>query len=912
METIKYSIIIYADKFEHFEKCIESILKQKYDSSRVELIVEDVTDTKEIKQYLKDNCDKFKIQYKLSTSSSLGAIYNDGLKKAHGEYVTFINSAISYDSSHTLKHLDAKGKDIMALNVRYYDADTEKYTRYKMQPKKSERIELLETPYKLHTALEGYFIKRELITFKFDENIHDETRFKFLADLWNIRTKYHYLKEVRITSVIPFEDNTSKCSIQYNTWWYTDSVNNFILPLTNNYSNEIPSHIQEFITYLIYAKYNCNIYDRNKGVLNKEEYQKFSDAITEVLSKIDNAYIIQSKESDDSVNGEEAGLINHQFKIARWLRYVFLANKFSNANLKKKILITKTQSDTIINIEGVKNKKTISSDQIGIAENETVNVFAINYRNNKLYFDCTTSLRDYLLDDEIKIYAKYNNKKVAVKQTHFYTLLKAFGETLSRKYAFSFSINVLPQNINKLEIYFEIDGNQIPLKFKYSKVQAHLNNSKRSFWHYKDFVLANKIDYILIKKANFFNILGYEIMFDLSKLKHVKNKTRVLKLIFLRMLYYITKPFYKNKHIWLTWDKLYKAGDNGEYIYQYGREHNRNIYYIIKKDSPDYERLVKQDKKHIIVYNTLKSKLLCLHAETILATHANVISYCGHDGIARHFVSGFFNAEIICIQHGLTIQKIAQYQNRLFDNIKHYCCASQFEVDNILEPLYDFDKSQITLTGLARYDGLKSNDQRIILITPTWRRNVVNSSVAHIKKKHNDNFKNSDYFKIYNNLINNEKLIASAKKNNYRLVYLLHPAMSGQLEDFDKNDFVDIIPATGDMNYEKILTESSLMVTDYSGVQFDFAYQRKVLVYYHPDKLPPHYDAGGLDYETMGFGPVCKNEKEIVKELCSYMNNNCQIKEEYKKRADKFFAFDDFNNCERIIKTVDKYLEKIK
>lgn len=51
--------------------------------------------------------------------------------------------------------------------------------------------------------------------------------------------------------------------------------------------------------------------------------------------------------------------------------------------------------------------------------------------------------------------------------------------------------------------------------------------------------------------------------------------------------------------------------------------------------------------------------------------------------------------------------------------------------------------------------------------------------------------------------------------------------MSAQLEDFDRNDYVELIPATGDMSYEKILTESSLMVTDYSGVQFDFAYQRQ-------------------------------------------------------------------------------------
>ena len=55
-------------------------------------------------------------------------------------------------------------------------------------------------------------------------------------------------------------------------------------------------------------------------------------------------------------------------------------------------------------------------------------------------------------------------------------------------------------------------------------------------------------------------------------------------------------------------------------------------------------------------------------------------------------------------------------------------------------------------------------------------------------------------------------------------------------------------------SYEKILTESSLMVTDYSGVQFDFAYMRKPVVYFHSPKLPPHYQEGGFSYETQGFG----------------------------------------------------------
>lgn len=119
-------------------------------------------------------------------------------------------------------------------------------------------------------------------------------------------------------------------------------------------------------------------------------------------------------------------------------------------------------------------------------------------------------------------------------------------------------------------------------------------------------------------------------------------------------------------------------------------------------------------------------------------------------------------------------------------------------------------------------------------------------------------FKHSEYFRIYNTLLNDPRLLETAKRTGYRIMYLLHPVTSSQLPDFTDNGYVELVPAAGDMSYEKVLTEASLMVTDYSGVQFDFAYQRKPLVYYHPDTLPPHYEEGGLIYDTMGLARSAK------------------------------------------------------
>jgi CDP-glycerol glycerophosphotransferase (TagB/SpsB family) len=99
------------------------------------------------------------------------------------------------------------------------------------------------------------------------------------------------------------------------------------------------------------------------------------------------------------------------------------------------------------------------------------------------------------------------------------------------------------------------------------------------------------------------------------------------------------------------------------------------------------------------------------------------------------------------------------------------------------------------------------------------------------------------------------------------------------------------------------------MVTDYSGVQFDFAYMRKPILYYHPNELPPHYDESTeYCYERDAFGPIIDNYEELVDQLCDYMKKHCRMKKEYVERADRFFGYKDFGNCERIYHAIVEWL----
>ena len=108
----------------------------------------------------------------------------------------------------------------------------------------------------------------------------------------------------------------------------------------------------------------------------------------------------------------------------------------------------------------------------------------------------------------------------------------------------------------------------------------------------------------------------------------------------------------------------------------------------------------------------------------------------------------------------------------------------------------------------------------------------------------------------------------------------------------------------GSADYERVLSESALMVTDYSGVGFDFGYQRKPVVYSQYDSVfsggHTYGEDSYFDYDTDGFGPVTRTLDDTVDAIIRYMESDCALEPEYRKRADAMFGFSDYQSSKRI------------
>lgn len=822
-------------------------------------------------------------------------------EKASGDYIMIINAGD--DISSNLAEVFVKG------NVQCYDMDTYMITKafhdetfgafrtYKKvtdgEDIKSFYIIDLKSKYDCFPfGFGGVIIRAEAFKKQsVDPALGLEAERDFMLRLMAKAMKTCFLPYATLTAYEYEEHDNTFYRGLYMREWYFESITDFWMPFLQEMKvtyGSIPVFIQYNFMYSVMARFNGNMDNKNKHVIEEGHGEEYLELIGQALRLIEENIMLNRNKVVDCITGDTMKWVYGILRTGK-------AYKFERFFLAGKIYYG--IGDTLFN-----SLMSLST-----------NILFINYRDGMLEIDGTVHPILYSMVDEV--YFRYNNKKYKIQYNERYGLTKAFGAAICKRHSFHLSIPVKDKSESELFCEAAI-GNQLePINIRYpshfSRVCNAFGSSHWVFGDNREYMMTAERKGIIIRKVN----KRQKFIKELKLLKDMllkNNYTR--KYALLRVLYFICRPFMTGKPIWMYIDKIYKGGDSSEYLYKYASAQNKKIkhYYLVDKKSTDYKRLKKEGYKPL-VRDSLKHRLIFLYADMMVISNSTVYAFNGYTLTNSSYIRDLTHFHVCCVQHGMSVQKIAIAQNRLRDNTRLYFCASKYEIDNLSRPVYDYvGYDALKLTGVPRYDGLKDRAKKQIMISPTWRMQAampVRTSESE-QRDYNPLFKESEYFKVFNALINDKRLIDAAEKYGYRIKYVLHPIVSSQVEDFDKNDFVDIVPAVGDMSYEDMFCESSLMVTDFSGIQFDFAYMRKPLVYLHHKDIPQHYEEGTFHYDTMAFGEICHDNDELIHTLIEYMQNDCKMKPEYVKRADDFFYYRDHNNCERIYKEMIDYQEK--
>ncbi len=361
----------------------------------------------------------------------------------------------------------------------------------------------------------------------------------------------------------------------------------------------------------------------------------------------------------------------------------------------------------------------------------------------------------------------------------------------------------------------------------------------------------------------------------------------------------------RNEQIWLISDRPNVANDNGAALFEYICKHklsNVAPYFVVDKNSGSYNKMRKIGK--VVNYSSNKYKRLFLLASRNISSQADewVVNPFSKDSI---YIKDMYRSDFVFLQHGVTKDDISSWLNVYTKDIKGFVCASRAECESIKRSIYGYDDSCVWMTGFPRYDKLLPDaDKRIILIAPTWRANLASSIDDDGLRAYSSALRTSEYFRFYRDLTSDGRIVSCARLNGYKIEFILHSALSANLSDFEfvQNDTVSV---TTNPNYNKLICESSLMVSDYSSVVFDAASMKKPVIYAQFDKdefFATHlYKPGYFSYEKDGFGPVCYDYESTVKAICDVVENGCKMSKKYQERVDRTFAYQDHNNCKRVL-----------
>ena len=351
-----------------------------------------------------------------------------------------------------------------------------------------------------------------------------------------------------------------------------------------------------------------------------------------------------------------------------------------------------------------------------------------------------------------------------------------------------------------------------------------------------------------------------------------------------------------SEQIMLVSEKGNDARDNGYHFFRHVQRHHPEIklYYVITPDSVDRRRF-DDCPQQVIDYLSYRNCKLFWQAKYLVSTHLRA----GHTpmpyALSRRLdkVFHFYRGKVVAnIKHGITKDFLPRmtYPKTRYDLL---VCGALPE-QRYFVSAYGYPESVAQYLGFCRFDGLVDfQAKRQILVMPTYRSYL-----------HGIDFTSSDFFKAYSALLGSEQLKKHLEHSNIRLVFYLHHKFQPYTHLFKRFEQAPLVTVADQAHYDvqQLLKESSLLVTDYSSVFFDFAYMRKPMVFYQFDYAEyraKHFQEGYFDYHE-SFGPVVENLESLLQAMEGYIKNAFAVEERYRQRVNEYFPLHDTSNCKRV------------
>ena len=370
----------------------------------------------------------------------------------------------------------------------------------------------------------------------------------------------------------------------------------------------------------------------------------------------------------------------------------------------------------------------------------------------------------------------------------------------------------------------------------------------------------------------------------------------------------ILRPLFRNKHIWLVYEKYcIAAQDNGFYFFQYCMENlpekrRKNIFFVLDRNSAQWN-LTQKYAGNVIPFMSFRHMLYLLLANIYVASDSRNHAYAWQP--KPNVISREINKhDIYFLQHGVLALKRVEnlFGKNGSSSMTYFTASSEFE-KNIIVNEFGYTPEQVPVTGLCRWDMLEDHSakcQKQILVMPTWRSWLEDQSA--------EVFCSSQYFRHYSDLLADKNLQDFLREQDMKLIFYIHPKLREYLVNFhSESQNIELIPF-GKIPLNQILMDCSMLITDYSSVSWDIYYMEKPILFYQFD-LKEYNETNGsyIDMEKELYGERCTTKEELIRLIREYTADNFQEKPQYAAMRKDYFAYRDHENCKR---TCDFILQK--
>ena len=371
--------------------------------------------------------------------------------------------------------------------------------------------------------------------------------------------------------------------------------------------------------------------------------------------------------------------------------------------------------------------------------------------------------------------------------------------------------------------------------------------------------------------------------------------------------YYLLKPYWDSRHIQLVYEKFcMMAQDNGYYFFKYCMDHeeekrqNNHIYYVITKDAPDRKKLDAYQSR-LVDFMSIRHMIYMIAAELLVSTDTRNHLYAMRQrgSILKRYLR---KKPLVFLQHGVTALKKVDffYGKGKSGSCDLFVVTSDFE-KKIIEDYFGYAEDESVNSGFARWDVLedKSEGLREILIMPTWRAWLENVTL--------EEFKESDYFRNYMELLNSPRFHSFLEKNDLLANFYLHSKFREFIQDFSvESDRIRLI-VFGEEPANELMMRCKMLVTDYTSVCWDVFYLDKPVVFFQFDR-DKYMEAHGsyLDMDRELFGDCAQDVDGLLTYMERCADDRFVVRPEYEKMQKSFYKYFDDQNSRRICDAIVK------